>query len=110
MGRFIKLVFVVAFVGALLLAGSYVGARATVGKFLGLPQPEMGDLSVRFAYQGIPALPGHPRVWEFTFSRVQVVGFRPAKIYVSPKGQIVATVPKDLGRRLEVWAKSKEVQ
>src|SRR6266699_4751944 len=107
MGRLIKLLFVVAFVGTLLLAGSYLGARATVGKFLGLPQADMGELTVRFAYEGVPTLRGHPRLWEFTFSRAQVAGYRPAKIYVSPKGQIVATVPNDLARRLEAWAKSK---
>ena len=110
MGRLIKLVFVLAFVGCLIFAGSYLGARATVGKFVGFPEPEMGDLAVRFVYQGVASLPGHPRVWEFRYSRVQANGYRPATIYVSPKGQIVGTVPKDLARRLEALAKSKEIQ
>ena len=42
MGKLFKLVVVAGFAACLLYAGSYAGARATVGKFMGTPLPEMG--------------------------------------------------------------------
>ena len=110
MKKLFKLLLLVAFVCAVAYTISYAGARATVGRFLGLQPPEMGTRAIRFAYDGVAALPGKPRVWEFSYSRVSINGNRPAKIYVSPGGKIVATVPKDLDRMLEAFAKSKEVQ
>src|ERR1051326_8755787 len=108
MGKFIKLLAFAAFIGGLLYAGSYVGARATVGKLWGSPPPEFGVRTERLMYQGIPDLPRHPRGWEFHYSRVPVNGGRPVKIFVSLDGKILGTVPKDLESRVEAWRKTQE--
>jgi hypothetical protein len=108
MWKLMKLLVVVAFIGGLFYAGSYAGARATVGKFLGSPYPEMGDRTERFAYDGITDLQNHPRGWEFHYSRVAVNAGRPAKVFVSLDGKILGTVPKDLESRLASWRKSQE--
>jgi hypothetical protein len=110
MAKFIKLVSVVAFALGLLYAGSYAGARATVGKLLGSPKPEMGTRSIRLALGGVKEIPDHPRAWEFTYSKAAVNLNRPAKIFVSLDGKIIATVPRDLDQRLEAWRRSKEIQ
>jgi hypothetical protein len=110
MGRFIKLLIVAAFVGGLLYAGSYAGARATVGKLMGSPTPELGLRTVHLALGGVKEIPDHPRAWEFNYSKVAVNGNRPAKIFVSLNGKIIATIPKDLDQRLEAWRKTKEIQ
>ena len=106
--KFIKLLVAAAFVGGLVYAGSYAGARFAAGKLLGSPPPEMGQFTARLAYDGIAGLPAHPRGWEFSYSRVAVNGGRPGKIYVSLGGDILGTVPRDLEARLESWRKSKE--
>ena len=108
MGKLIKLLVLLGFVGALAYGFSYAGARANVGKMLGGPSPEMGDRSIRFLWGGAATLPGHPKVWEFTFSNVAAIGNRKATVWVSPGGDVVATAPKDLARRLEAAAKAKE--
>ncbi len=110
MGRFVKLVLILAFIAALLYAGSYAGSRATVGKFLGSPSPEMGARTTHLALGGIKDLPGNPRGWEFNYSRVAVNGNRPGKIFVTLKGKIISTVPRDLDRRLDAWRKTREIQ
>lgn len=108
MGKLIKLLVVVAFIGCLLYAGSYAGARAAEGKLLGSPFPEMGVRTARLAYEGIADLPGRPKGWEFHYSRVAVNGGRPGKVFVSFDGKILGTVPRDLESRVEAWRKSKE--
>jgi hypothetical protein len=110
MGKFIKLLIVVAFAGGLLYAGSYVGARATVGKFLGSPPPQMGARTVRLVWRGVETLPQHPRAWEFSYSRASINQNRPVRIFVSPGGKILSTVPRDLDRRLEAFHRSREIQ
>ena len=108
MGKFIKLLVLLGFAGALAYGFSYAGARTNVGKMLGSPTPEVGNRSIRFLWGGAAALPGHPRVWEFTFSKVAAIGNRKATIWVTPGGKVVVTDPKDLARRLEAAAKAKE--
>ena len=108
MWKLIKLLIIVAFFGGLLCAGSYAGARATAGKLLGSPLPQMGVRTDKLAYDGIADLPRHPRGWVFQYSNVPVNGGRPAKVFVSFDGKILGTVPKDLESRLESWRKSQE--
>jgi hypothetical protein len=110
MGRLFKLVIVAGFAACLLYAGSYAGARATVGKFTGTPLPEMGTRTIELNWRGIADLPAHPRGWEFKYSRVSVNGSRPAKIFVSLDGKILGSVPKDLAQRLDGWRRSRENQ
>lgn len=110
MGRFFKWVFGLAFAAGLLYAASYAGAWLRVGQLLGSPAPEMGVRTVRFQWGGVPDLPSHPRGWEFQYSRASVNGNRPAKVFVSPGGRILGTIPRDLDRRIEVWHRSKEIQ
>ena len=110
MGKLFKLVVVAGFAACLLYAGSYAGARATVGKFMGTPLPDMGVRTIELNLKGVPELPGQPRAWEFNFSRASVNGNRPAKVYVSLDGKIITTVPKDLGQRLDSWRHNRENQ
>jgi hypothetical protein len=110
MGRLFKLLIVAAFVGCLLYAGSYAGARATVGKLMGSPMPEMGTRTMEFNWQGVNDLPSQPRAWEFTYSKASVNGNRPAKVFVSPDGKVLGTVPKDLVQRVDAWRRSRENQ
>ena len=108
MGKLIKLLILLVFLGGLVYAGSYAGARATLGKFVGSPPPEMGERTARLAYGGIAELPAHPRAWEFRYSRVEVNGGQPAKVFVSLDGKILGTVPRDLGNRIDAWRKARE--
>jgi hypothetical protein len=110
MGKLIKLLIVAAFAGGLLYAGSYAGARATVGKFIGSPTPELGTRTIHLALGGVKEIPDHPRAWEFNYSKVEANGNRPARVFVSLDGKIITTVPKDLDQRLEAWRKTKEIQ
>jgi hypothetical protein len=109
MGKIIKMLVILGFIAALLYAGSYAGARATVGKFLGAPSPEMGARTARLAFDGIKEIPSRPRAWEFNYSRIAVYGNRPGKIFVTLKGKIISTIPRDLEARLAAWRKAKEV-
>jgi hypothetical protein len=108
MGKLFKLVVVAAFAACLLYAGSYAGARASVGKFMGTPLPDMGARTIELNLKGVPDLPTQPRAWEFGFSKASVNANRPAKVYVSLDGKIIATVPRDLAQRLEAWRRSRE--
>lgn len=107
MGKLFKLLVLLGFVGGLAYGFSYAGARAGVGKMLG-SAPEVGERTMRFQWNGADSLPGRPRVWEVTLSRVTVIGNRRAIVYVSPGGAILATYPKDLAWRLETAAKARD--
>jgi len=108
--RFIKLLFMMAFLGGLLYAGSYAGARVKTGQYLGSPLPDMGVRTSTPAFGGIPDLPAHPKGWIFTYSSVPVNGNRPAKVFVSFDGKFLGAVPKDLGLRLDAWRRAREAQ
>src|SRR5262245_20476153 len=108
MGKFIKYMALLGFSCALAYGFSYLGARTTVGKILGIPAPEVGTRSMKFMWEGVPSLPGKPRVWQFSFSRVAAIGNQRATIWVSPTGKLVAMTPKDLATRLEAAAKAKQ--
>ena len=110
MWRFIKLLFILAFLGGLLYAGSYAGARVKSGQYLGSPLPDMGERTVKPNFSGIGDLPAHPKGWEFTYSRVPVNGNRPARVFISFDGKFLGAVPKDLGLRLDGWRRARENQ
>ncbi len=110
MGKLIKWLVVAAFAGGLLGAGSYAGARMSVGKFLGSPAPPMGTQSVQMVLTGVAEIPEHPRAWEFRYSKVEAIANKPAKIFVSLDGKVIGSVPKDLQRRIETWRKAREIR
>lgn len=89
--------------GAALLAGaSWAGAYFAVGSLLGSPPPEMGRQSTSFLWGGMPEVPGHPRVWAFTFGPTRIPGAVTVRIYVSPFGRVVETEPADLEARVKL--------
>jgi hypothetical protein len=93
--------FLLIVVCAVLAAGSYAGARATAGKLIG-PNPQgMGSASTRFAFEGIPSLPGKPRGWVIAYPSARELGPGGAEIYVGPTGRLLGTRPADLARRIE---------
>jgi hypothetical protein len=106
-GKLIKLLFLVAVLGAVAGLVSYIGARATVGKMVG-NDPPLTARTISFAYQGEPDLPGKPRVWVFQYDQTRLPGVRRVTIYVSISGKIVSMKPKDLDRRLDAYARSLE--
>ena len=107
MRKLFKYLVILCFVGGLAYAFSYLGARASVGKMVG-SKAEVGERRIRFLWGGAASLPGNPRVWQFTFSRVADYGNQRAAVYVSPTGNIVRTVPADLAERLEAAAKARD--
>ena len=108
--RGFKRLLMLAFAVALLYGGSFVGARARAGMVIGTPAPPMGEREQRFVWDGIRELPDHPRAWEITYTRASLNQNRPAKIFVSPTGKVLGTVPRDLDRRIEAYRRSREVQ
>lgn len=107
MRRLLKLLVLVVLVAAALGTTSYVGARATAGKLLG-NDPPMSDRTITFAFRGVPDLPGQPRAWIITYAKTRLPGVRTATVYVSPRGRLLATKPKDLDVRLEAYEKALE--
>jgi hypothetical protein len=103
MSRLLWYLIILAFVGALLTGASYAAAYSTVGTLLGAPPPVMGSQTVGLLWKGAPELPGHPRVWRFAFQPTMIPGAKSVRIYVSPLGRLVQTVPADLPARLAVF-------
>ena len=108
--KFFKRLLMLAFVVGLLYGASYLGARARAGMVIGSPAPPMGPREQRFVWDGIRELSDHPRAWEITYTRASINQNRPAKIFVSPTGKVIGTVPRDLDRRIEAYRRSREVQ
>lgn len=92
---FLLIVIVTALAGA-----SYAGARFTAGKLVG-PQPALGPVSARFAFNGISSLPSKPRAWIMSYPQATAFGKGGPEIYVGPTGDLLGTKPRDLARRLE---------
>ena len=96
-----RALFLIIVIAAALYGASYAGARFTAGKMVG-PQPNsLGPPSARFAFKGIADLPSKPRAWVLAYPRARGIGKTPVEIYVSPTGELLGTMPKDLSRRLE---------
>lgn len=108
MGKWLKRGFLLALAASLIWGISYLGARTTVGKLLGSPAPSLGTRTIRFLWAGAETLPGRPRVWQFTFSKVAVLNGGRAVVYVSPTGKVLRTVPGDLENRIAAARKAKE--
>jgi hypothetical protein len=108
-GKLFKLLVLLAFVGGLIYAGSYFGARATVGKMVGGKNPDMGEYSIRFAWKGLAAVRGRPRGWEVTYARSRLNDNRPARIFISPTGRVLGMIPQDLDLKLDSAAAANDL-
>ena len=106
MGRLIKWLMWLAFIGALLLGGSYLAAWFRVGRFLGPTPPEMGTRHIAFLSRAND-LPNRPLAWVVTYQPTAIPGARTVRFYVAPNGKILATVPRDLAKRLEVIERNR---
>ena len=104
MYKLFKLLVVLAFIGMLLSLGSYAVARLKVGSYMGPMKPLSGH-SVSFAFDGVDALNGRRFVWIVDYRNSKLSGVRRATFYVSPMGDMIATVPADLDRRIDAWEK-----
>ena len=107
MFKLIKWLFLLAFVGTLLSSASYAAARLRAGQVVG-SNPPLSARTVGFAFKGVEDLTGNPRAWVVTYGSSQLPGVRGAKIFISPTGKLIGTVPADLARRIEAWEKSRE--
>lgn len=106
MKRLIKFLFIVALLCGGVAIYSYLGARYAAGRLLGTDPPLTGR-TVRFAFTGVPDLPGAPRAWVFSYSQSRLPGVRRAQIFISPTGRVMATRPRDLEARVDAWEKSR---
>ena len=105
MKRLIKLIFVLALVGASLAGMSYAGAGIKAGTFLGSKAP-VGDREIKFHNDGVEDLPGRPKAWVVTYRSSQLPGTPFVQIFVSPTGRVIATRPPNLGRLVEAWERT----
>jgi hypothetical protein len=103
MSRLFWYAVVLMFVAGLLLGASYAAAYSAVGTLLGAPPPVMGRQSTTLLWKGAPELRGHPRVWRISYSPTLIPGASSVRIYISPGGKIVYTVPEDLRARLATF-------
>jgi hypothetical protein len=93
--------FLVLVIGAALVGASYAGARFTAGKLIGPGLNNLGPVTTRFAYAGVPNLPNKPRAWVLSYPDANGFGRGGAEIYVSLTGDLLGTRPADLSERLE---------
>jgi hypothetical protein len=106
MRRLIKWILVLAVVFTMVAAASYAGARARAGQLLG-NNPPAGGRTITFEFGGIQDLPDRPRGWVFNYS-INQLGVRRVRIYISPSGEILGTVPRNLDQRVEAYERSRE--
>ena len=96
-----RALFLLLVIGTALAGASYAGARFTAGKMIGPGPTTLGPLTARFAFKGIPNLPSKPRAWILAYPQATAFGRGGAEIYVSVKGDLLGTKPRDLAARLE---------
>jgi len=106
MKRLIKLIFVLALVGAAFAGMSYAGAGIKAASFVGSKAP-VGDRQIKFDYEGVRDLPGRPKAWVVTYRSSRLPGAPTVQIIVSPTGRVIATRPPDLDRLVEAWEKRR---
>lgn len=106
MSRIFKLLLVFGVIGVTLAGISWIGARATLGSFLGL-NPPVSNRTMEFAFDGVPGIRGNPRAWVITYASSTLPGVKTVEIVVSPTGRLLGTSPADLDLRLAQWEKSK---
>ncbi|KPJ90763.1 MAG: hypothetical protein AMS18_10090 [Gemmatimonas sp. SG8_17] len=107
MYKLFKGLVVLGFMCGLLAAGSYAGARVTVGKFLG-SSPPLAGRTLSFSFTGVEEIGDRHAVWVIEYATSQLPGVRHATFYVSPMGGLIATIPPDLDARLETWERSRD--
>jgi hypothetical protein len=100
-------IFLLLVIAAALSGASYEGARFTAGRVVGADHPGLGPAAVRFAFDGISSLKGHPRGWIVSYPAAGNPAVGGAQVYVSPTGQLLGTQPDDLARRMEDAERSK---
>lgn len=108
MGRVVKWIVVLALLAGLLMAASYAGARFRVGEIIGPQPPAMGRRTITFGYDSVPGSSGKQLVWTFSWSPTPWTGRRPARIWVSVRGQVLRMYPRNLEALLEQYYRSKE--
>ena len=96
-----RALFLLLVIGTALVGASYAGARFTAGKMIGPSPTTLGRLTTRFAFQGVPNLPSKPRAWVLAYPEARGFGRGGAEIYVSVKGDLLGTKPRDLAKQLE---------
>ena len=106
MKRLIKLIFVLALVGAVLAGMSYAGAGIRAASFVGTHAP-VGDRQIKFDYEGVRGLPGRPKAWVVTYRSSQLPGAPTVQVVVSPTGRVIGTRPPNLDRLVEEWEKRR---
>ncbi len=104
MKRLIKLIFVLAAIGAALAGMSYAGAGIRAANFVGSKAP-VGNRQVKFYYKGVRGVPGRPKAWVVTYRSSRLPGAPTVQIIVSPMGRVLATRPPNLDRLVEAWEK-----
>ena len=106
MYKLFKILLIAGFIGLLLTLGSFAAVRLKVGTYMGPMKPMTGP-STSFAFNGVDELNGRRFVWVVEYTRSKLPGVSRAKFYVSPTGDMLATIPRDLGRRIEAWEKTQ---
>jgi hypothetical protein len=105
--KLFKLLVALGFIFGLLTAGSYAGALVAAGKLLG-PSPPLHGKALSFSFSGVEQAGNRHLVWVVDYNRSRLPGVRRATVYVSPMGDLLATVPPDLDSRLTAWQRSRE--
>ena len=106
MKKLIRLIFVLALVGATLGGMSYAGAGIRAASFVGTNAP-VSNREIKFDYEGVRGLPGRPKAWVVTYRSSELPGARTVQIVVSPTGRVIGTRPPNLDRLVEDWEKRR---
>ncbi len=106
MKKLIRLIFVLALVGAALGGMSYAGAGIKAASFVGTNAP-VSNREIKFDYEGVRGLPGRPKAWVVTYRSSELPGARTVQIVVSPTGRVIGTRPPNLDRLVEDWEKRR---
>ena len=107
MRRLISWFLAIAVALGLLAVASFAGAQFKARQLLG-PRAPVGAPHTSFAPEGVQDLPGKPRAWVITYSRVNLPEVRRIRIVVSPSGKVLSVSPRDLVDRLEAYRRSLE--
>ena len=100
MARLFWLLVMAALAGLAAAGASWTAAYFAVGDILGAPPPDMGTQTTALFWNGVPELPGHPRAWRFAFGPTRIPDAPQVRIYVTPTGHVIRTIPADLATRL----------
>lgn len=99
MWRLIKFVVILALLVGAAGAISFAGAFMKMKDYLGPNLPPLGPRTSTFIPRA-ENLDDKP-VWQFQYSNTQMQGLQAFTVFVSPTGNIVATIPPNLNTRLE---------